>query len=567
MKKLSFVLALVLIFSLFTPAIAESAPDGAYIVKLSGSTTGVSRAAASVAAEEIYSDAGLYRVESYEDVKKLGESVEYYEPDSVSTLTGVTNDYFSDYQWQLEYMDVPEVWADGYNGSGVRVGIIDSGLNTGHEDLRGISIARGYNTIYNNYDVVDQTGHGTFISGLLGAAVNNRLGIAGLCSGITLVPIKCFEGDTTSTSYIIEGVYEAIDRYDCDVINLSNATDDNIWSFQEAVRYAESKGVLVVAAAGNDGQYDNSLQYPAAYDEVIGVGSVDEWGYVSDFSRRNNSVFVTAPGEDITSLWHNYSDEYFLRGQGTSYAAPMVAAAGAYLKQKDSSADTDLFKSLLQDSVIDAGSRGWDKSYGYGILNMSTFIDAMDEYYTNVGTIFQDVKNHWAKDAIGFCYDNGWMNGVSSNTFDPDGVTNRAQFVTILSRVSGDRISGYTNYFTDVPAGSYYEQPAAWGAATKLVNGTSSTTFGPMNIVTREQMATFLYRFALAYGITDEYHDYRSLQPYNDFNKISDYAYEAMAWAVNLGLINGVTSTTLSPGGNATRAQVATIITRFAELY
>lgn len=568
MKKLWILLAITLLVTLLAPAagaITDTPEDGAYIVKLKETEADTVRLFSNIDAYEISEDAGLYRVDSYEDVKKLGAAVEYYEPDAVATLFALTNDKYSSYQWNLESISIDAAWDKGYNGEGVRVAVIDSGVNSMHEDFDGTIFEKGTNMVDGSRDVTDENGHGTFVCGTLAAIANNGIGIAGLCDDVVIIPIKCFgDGPDTNTSYIISAIYEAVDVYDCDIINLSLGTKTNLTSMRKAIDYADSKGVIIISAVGNDGT--SEIYYPSAYSNVIGVGAVDSEGKVASFSQKNSSVFVTAPGSALVGLGYEDTDSYVpkARGNGTSYASPHIVAAAVFLKEFNSSANVEDFKQILMESVTDAGAAGYDTSYGYGILDIGSFVTAMEEYeFSSIGEIFPDVDGHWAEESIALCVSSGYFNGVSSSSFEPEALMNRAMFVTVLSRMSGESISGYPNSFLDVPDGQYFTQACGWGAAAGVVQGVSSEEFGPYGQVTREQMAVFLYRFAKAYDLTGDVSDTTALNAFDDAASVSEYAREAMTWATNHGLITGRTSTTLVPGGDAKRCEVAAIISRF----
>lgn len=176
---------------------------------------------------------------------------------------------------------------------------------------------------------------------------------------------------------------------------------------------------------------------------------------------------------------------------------------------------------------------------------------------------FTDVKTgDWFYDSVGYVYSAGLMNGTSPTTFSPGQTTTRAMIVTILYRYEGSPAAG-ASAFRDVPAGQYYTAPVAWAAANGVVNGYSTTQFGPNDTITREQMAAILYRYAQYKGY--DVSGRADLSAYADGNRVSSYARDAMAWANQAKLINGVDARTLDPAGSATRAQVATILARFCQ--
>ena len=158
--------------------------------------------------------------------------------------------------------------------------------------------------------------------------------------------------------------------------------------------------------------------------------------------------------------------------------------------------------------------------------------------------------------------ENGFMKGISETAFGPDRTTTRAMAVTMLYRLEGEPDAAASG-FADVPADAYYADAVAWAQANDIVNGVSETAFAPDDPVTREQMAAVLYRYASYKG--SDVTAPGSLAGYTDAPQISAYAADAMGWANAAGLITGNTGTTLNPRGNATRAEVATILMRFCE--
>ena len=177
-------------------------------------------------------------------------------------------------------------------------------------------------------------------------------------------------------------------------------------------------------------------------------------------------------------------------------------------------------------------------------------------------TNFTDVEeNGWYHTGVDFMVKNGFMNGVADDAFDVDGNLTRAQLVTILYRIAGEPESTATNPFADVADGQWYTNAVIWAAENGIVKGVNTTTFAPNDQITREQIATILFRYAKAEKVEGK------LAGFPDAEKISDYAADAMAWAVEQGLINGISEsdgkTYLAPQETATRAQIAVILMRY----
>lgn len=182
-------------------------------------------------------------------------------------------------------------------------------------------------------------------------------------------------------------------------------------------------------------------------------------------------------------------------------------------------------------------------------------------FAANSGVPFTDVKEaDWFYDAVQYVYENGMMSGTGTSTFSPDTTTTRGMIVTILHRMEGTP-SAAGEEFTDVPAGQYYSNAVAWASANGIISGYGNGIFGPNDTITREQMATILYRYAQFKGY--ETKTTGDISTFADGSQVSSYAVEAMNWAVGSGLISGVGNNTLAPKGSATRAQVAVILMRF----
>ncbi len=176
---------------------------------------------------------------------------------------------------------------------------------------------------------------------------------------------------------------------------------------------------------------------------------------------------------------------------------------------------------------------------------------------------FTDVaEDDWFYDAVRYAYENGLMDGVGDNRFAPNSETTRAQLVTILYRLEGEPAVSGDLPFTDVEAATWYTNAVLWAAQNGIVNGVSDTEFAPGDDLTRQQLVTILYRYAEAKGY--DVSASADLSGYPDAGQVQDYAQPAMAWAVAEGIVEGMDGN-LNPAGNASRAQIATILMRFCE--
>ncbi|OUN08848.1 hypothetical protein B5G40_14325 [Flavonifractor sp. An9] len=187
-----------------------------------------------------------------------------------------------------------------------------------------------------------------------------------------------------------------------------------------------------------------------------------------------------------------------------------------------------------------------------------------DDAPVDTGLPFTDVKaDDWFYEAVKYVYDNKLMDGTSSTTFAPFMTTNRAMVVTILWRLEGQPETDATLSFTDVESGVWYTEAVRWAAAEGIVKGYSDTVFAPNDTVTREQLATILYRYAESKGY--DVSAKGDLTTFTDGAKTSSWAAEAMEWSVGSKLLSGKGGNVLDPTGTATRAEVAQIFTNFAQ--
>lgn len=513
----------------------------------------------------IHPDTGVYLAPDQKTIGELRKAglVKYAEEDKEAILLENTSDTLADRQWYLDGIGADAAWDAGLDGRGVRVGIIDSGLNSSHEDLENAHIETGYNLLNGSTDTTDTVGHGTFVAGVMAAKRNNGKGIAGLVDQVTIVPLKCFSGDMrTNVSYVISAIYKAVDQYDCDVINMSLGSNSSSRALTAAITYAISKNVLIVSAVGNDGTA--AYLYPAADSRVVGVGAVNSNYVRSSFSQQNDSVTVVAPGEQVISLSSKNPGGY-LYGSGTSFATPFVTAMAVMAKSWSNAITQEQFMSLLTNTATDLGAPGYDQQYGYGLINISKFVSNLQSSIPHTRG-YLDISGHWAESSIEYVIDNGLMQGISDTSFAPDMTVTRAMLVTVLYRAylknGGTAISDFSSNFTDVDPTSWYGEAVAWAAQNNIVQGIQETQFAPMENITREQMVTVLFRCAKALGAVGDT-NLTVLEPFTDRDTLSLYAQESMCWAITNGLISGMTEDTLVPRGTATRAQAATILQRY----
>ena len=182
---------------------------------------------------------------------------------------------------------------------------------------------------------------------------------------------------------------------------------------------------------------------------------------------------------------------------------------------------------------------------------------------------FTDIAdNAWYADAVRYVYEHGLMAGTSATTFAPDVTTSRAMIATILWRMAGSPVVNYAMNYTDVAQGQWCSEAIRWATSEGIVGGYGNGLFGTNDPITREQLATMLWRYAQTEGYDVSVGENTNILSYTDVADLSEYAISAMQWAVGAGIINGTgDGSTLSPQGQATRAQAAVMLTRFCEEY
>jgi len=276
------------------------------------------------------------------------------------------NDSYYGYQWGLTKVRAPEAWALS-QGQGVLIAILDTGTDYTHSDLSGkVRTDIDYDFINNDSDARDDNGHGTHVSGIAAAATNNGIGVAGMGWDASILPVKVLNNSGSGNSALLAaGIYYAAD-HGARVINMSLGGPYSCPSdLQAAVDYAYSRGVLLVAAAGNRPRII-APPFPANCTHVLGVAATTSSDTLAGFSNSGNHVSVAAPGDDIYSTLQGGGYGYM---DGTSMATPFVAGLAALVYSRFPTYTPDQAASAMLDNAQDLGSTGWDIYYGCGRID------------------------------------------------------------------------------------------------------------------------------------------------------------------------------------------------------
>ncbi|UFU01213.1 S8 family serine peptidase [Radiobacillus kanasensis] len=264
--------------------------------------------------------------------------------------------------WGISKTRVPESWKANYYGKGVKVAVLDTGI-AAHQDLL-ITSGKSFTSYTESF--YDDNGHGTHVAGII-SALNNDIGVAGVAPSVNLYSVKVL--DKYGSGYlsdIIAGINWSIENK-MDIINLSLGTNYDSTAMKQAVDKAYASGVLVVAAAGNNGRVDgigNTVEYPAKYSSVIAVSATDSLNRRASFSAHGQEVEIAGPGVSILST---YPSNKYVSMSGTSMATPYVTGVLALLHQANPTANDSTLRSTLAKTALDLGISGRDSLYGYGL--------------------------------------------------------------------------------------------------------------------------------------------------------------------------------------------------------
>jgi thermitase len=270
-------------------------------------------------------------------------------------------------------IDAPEGWDLAGMGAfpatgGVKVGIVDTGITQTHEDLVGKTVDCGQSTagVVVSGACVDDNGHGTHVAGTITANAGNARGVTGVAFTSPLSICKALSGPLGqgTTSDVASCITWVTDR-GAKVISMSLG-GSAATTLQDAVRYAASHDVLVLAAAGNDG--NSTTEFPAGYAEVVSVAATDARDAHASFSNTNADVEVAAPGVNVLS---SYNDGGYRVLSGTSMATPHAAGVAAVIRTKNPTFTAAQARSKLDASVDDKGVAGRDTSFGFGRVNLA----------------------------------------------------------------------------------------------------------------------------------------------------------------------------------------------------
>lgn len=300
------------------------------------------------------------------------------------------NDPYFPSQWNLTKIKAPAAWDITTGSNRVVIAVVDSGVDLNHSELKDkvwknpreipdndldddrngyVDDVQGWDFLNWDGKPQDDYGHGTFVASIAAAATNNGMGITGISWGVKIMPVKVTDEQGYSYHWHTAGGIRYAADNGAKIINLSWS----LYSFidpaplQAAINYAYSKGVLVVAAAGDS--HDHSYQYPAALEHVVSVAATDRDDGHPDFSTYNDRVDVAAPGVDILGLCWTRLGSLYCRLSSTHSAAPQVAGLAALVWSVNPLLTPDEVENIIEATAVDLGEPGRDDKFGYGRID------------------------------------------------------------------------------------------------------------------------------------------------------------------------------------------------------
>ena len=436
-------------------------------------------------------------------------------------------------------LNVEAIKNTGLTGKGVKIGILDTGININHPDLH---ISGGHSFVEGVSSFNDDYGHGSHVAGII-SAQDNEIGIVGVAPEAEIYAVKVLGNNGEGRqSDVVAGINWAIEQK-MNIINLSITSPYGSPLLQEALQKAFDQGIIVVAASGNTltPLLDNTdVLFPARYPTVIAVGSVDNDFKRSTFSYFGSSLDFVAPGENILSTYFGSGEEYESM-TGTSMAAPFVTGIAALYKQEFPFLNNSEIQNFMQRSAKDLGEKGKDVYYGYGLIQAPS-----------ISSIFPDViSDTWYSEEIKFLYQKRVVKGYPDGNFHPLDSVTRAEAVTMLGgalNLSGEQSS---TLFSDVPFEHFASGYINSATSNKIIIGYPDGTFKPQSPITRGDVAVILQSAYHYPNVSENY--------YSDVNNASYYE-DAINSLAAQNISNGYPDGTFKPDLNISRVEFSVLL-------
>lgn len=456
-----------------------------------------------------------------------------------------------------------------YTGAGVKVAILDSGIDVNHRDLK---VKGGYCSLSfecaSDVPYTDDNGHGTHVAGIL-AALKNSTGLVGLAPSVDLYSVKAMNAfGSGTTDSLVSGIEWAI-KNKMDIINMSITTDNNDVALGTALQTAYNKGILIVASVGNNGETANkSVLYPAKYSSVIGVGAVKNDLTKMPESAIGPEVEIVAPGDSILSTFPiewDYEDgrtDGYTRLSGTSMAAPHITGLLAIYKERFPKMTNVELRHLITSTAKDLGVKGRDNLYGFGLVQYMPELPFSVNFTQTSATgkvVLSTSDTKLLKVTM-----NGRSLKTTNGQLEIYGVKGKKEiYVTSEDAQKKQTVERrYVEFtgpnYSDVKNSQPFSGSVGYLAGKNQIKGFQDGTFRPYTAINRGEAAVLIGR-ALGYSGTPTKTKFSDVSP-------SSYASGYIDSAVKAKVISGFTDGTFRPEANVTRAEMAIMIAKAYEL-
>lgn len=498
------------------------------------------------------------------------ESVKSVEVDQLVQVEGQTTN------WGYDRLNIANRVPTSLTGEGVKIAIVDSGVDTSHPDLK---VAGGTCVLdivddpfgcYNSYE--DDNGHGTHIAGII-AAQDNDIGVLGIAPDASIYAVKALDSLGYGTTSSIMSALDWSIKNEMDIVNLSLTTSNNDLALKEMVKKAYRSGILVIAAAGNKGNatgLENNVLYPAKYDEVIAVSALGKDNKLIATSSVGNEIEFTAPGGLIYSTLPLEHDSYGARDgygsmSGTSMASPFVTAMSALYMEKYPTYTNEQIRELLQNNALDLGEAGKDTRFGYGLVQIDKTVlptPVVSTTTSDRGTITINIEE-LPEGSTGYNlyrFNRLIVSNSNDSTIEDYASKGTVSYKIVpvingmeqVNRVTKFTVTLSTPNISDMNNSYWFSRNVMYLYSKKVMNGYASGEMKPYQQITRAEALVMLVN---SLGLKPDV-------SYNTFRDVPNSSFAAghIGIALKEGIITGFTDGTFRGNQAVTRAEMSIMI-------
>lgn len=488
--------------------------------------------------------------------------------------------------WGLEPLHVADAWESGYTGKGVKIAVIDTGVGP-HEDLK---VVQSLSFIESEPSTADLNGHGTHIAGIIGA-LHNDIGAKGIAPDAEIYGLKVFDQNGNGYTHdVIRALDWAID-HKIDIINMSLTSEVPLASYENLINQAYQDGMLIVGASGNSTATDptvDNVEYPAKFESVIAVSSVDWEGNKGYYSAIGPDVEVVAPG---VSIFSTHIDNTYTYLQGTSISTAFVTGHLALMKEAYPHLTNVQLRKKMTDDAIDLGPKGRDPVFGYGMIQSSPYRLPLYEYPASNNPVITLIASHegirgnaedTVKVSVEALLDDGQIVDVSNfvkwtiahpkiassrngmiDLHEIGETTLQASYgkksIKLPIEVQQNSIPSTSDkeWFTDISKDFWAAEAIEEMHRKQIITGYEDNTFRPKEPIKRSHVAVMMTRILPLESKVP-------LAPFTDVKMSNPYYYEIMK-TQRANIFSGDFDQ-FKPNGFLTRAQMAKIIVEAFDL-